>query len=522
MSERQPFDPSRIRPPGGSTPDALPPEPAMLTPRQVNAMIRGAIARHLPRTLHVLGEIGDCSRAGSGHIYFTLKDDESELRCVIWRSDAVRLRFTPETGMQVIATGGVEVYVPRGGYQLIVRRLEPRGVGALEVAFRQMRDRLAREGLLDAERKRPLPLLPERVAVVTSEHGAALRDVLQTLARRCPSIEVFVVPVPVQGAAAAPAIAHAIRSLSMCAAALGIETAIVGRGGGSLEDLWAFNEESVARAVAHCSVPIISAVGHETDVSICDFVADVRAATPTAAAELLAPRRDDLLACVDRQLARVRRGLGHAHELARAQLGAALAREWLARPLGLVNFCAQGLDERLASLAGVLRERLARTAAALHAAELRLLRFAYGAHFARQQTRLAERVTRLQAAALEGLRRRRHELAWRRERLERALHAEQHARCDERIRQLCLRLRRAADAVMAGGEQRVAARLDALRACDPRRVLLRGYSITRDAKTRNVIRSVKQVRDGTRLAIEVADGEFRAAAEDPRQPGLFG
>jgi len=266
VAERLPFDPARIRRPA-------PPRdaggPTLLSVRQVNELVRGAIAAHLPPTLHVLGEIGDLSRPASGHLYLTLKDPSSELRCVMWRSTAASLKFAPEAGMEVIATGSLEVYTPRGTYQLIVRKLEPRGVGALEVAFRQLKEKLEREGLFDPRRKKPLPRIPERIAVVTSPTGAAIRDILHTLARRFPALEIIVFPVRVQGEGAAEEIAAAIRLLNEHAAALGgLDLAIVGRGGGSLEDLWAFNEEVVARAIAASRIPIVSAVGHEVDVKI--------------------------------------------------------------------------------------------------------------------------------------------------------------------------------------------------------------------------------------------------------------
>jgi hypothetical protein len=262
MAERQPFDPSRIQVPES---ERLPPVelPGTITPRQVNELVRGALARHIPQTLHVLGEIADLSRPQSGHIYFSLKDPHSELRCAMWRSTAVKLKFQPEPGMEVIATGGLEVYTPRGTYQLIVRKLEPRGVGALEVAFRQLKERLEREGLFDPARKKPLPKIPQRIAVVTSPTGAAIRDIVQTLARRFPALEILVWPVRVQGEGAAAEIAEAIRQLNRHAAALGgIDVAIVGRGGGSLEDLWAFNEEVAARAIAASEIPIILSPSH--------------------------------------------------------------------------------------------------------------------------------------------------------------------------------------------------------------------------------------------------------------------
>jgi exodeoxyribonuclease VII large subunit len=522
LAQRRPFDPNRVRfqPPQDSA-GLLPLEPASLTPRQVNAMIGGAVARHLPPTLHVLGEIGDFSRAGSGHFYFSLKDQESELRCVMWRSDAQRLKFTVETGMQVIATGGIEVYVPRGTYQLMVRRLEPRGAGALEVAFRQLRERLQREGLLDPRRKRPLPLLPRRIAVLTSEHGAALRDILQTIARRCPCIEVHVIPVPVQGAAAAPAIARALRRLSESAAELEIEVAIVGRGGGSLEDLWAFNEEIVARAVVACSVPVVSAVGHEVDVSISDLVADVRAATPTAAAELVAPQRLELLALLERQAARAQRAFRHALELERSRITRILSHAWLKRPIDLLRLKGQTIDENVRRAHLLIGRHETSLRARLRDAEMRLLQFGCGVDFVRQEHRLTQRVGALRIAFTRRVTLLERELQRRVAALRRAAAESPRAQAAERIRQVEARLTNMMFASIRHARELLDARLEALSACDPKRVLQRGYSITRDARTRKVIRSVDQVRDGTRLATEVANGEFRSTVENPSQPSLF-
>jgi exodeoxyribonuclease VII large subunit len=519
MPERLPFDPSRVRPPTASPPGET---SGVLSVRAVNELVRGAIERHVPATLHVLGEIGDLSRPGSGHVYFTLKDAASELRCVMWRSSAARLKFAPEAGMQAIATGGIEVYGPRGTYQLIVRKLEPRGVGALEVAFRQLREKLEREGLLDARRKRPLPPYPERVAVVTSPSGAALRDIVHTLARRWPACEVLVVPVRVQGAGAAQEIAAALRQLDGALERLGgVDAIIVGRGGGSLEDLWAFNEEVVARAIVASRVPVISAVGHEVDVSISDLVADVRAATPTAAAELLSPAADELREALAALAARLGRGVQQRAALARAALRTALAYDGLARPLRRVRDQQQLLDEALHRLKGALGEQVRGARARVHRAELGVLRVGGGANVARLAQRVAARAQAAREALVRRLLLAGRQMAERTTRLERRGPERRLMRFDEHLRTARVRLDRAVVRTVRHGEQLLAARLEAVRACDPRAVLRRGYSITRLAKTRQVVRSIGDVQDGTRLITEVADGTFRSTADDPRQPGLF-
>ena len=522
MPERQPFDPARIRRPSPDA-DRAPLPSATLSVRQVNELVRGVLAQHVPATLHVLGEIGDLSRPASGHFYFTLKDPHSELRCVMWRTTAARLKFRPEIGMEVIATGGIEVYPPRGTYQFLVRKLEPRGVGALEVAFRQLKERLEHEGLFAVARKRPLPRIPARIAVVTSPSGAAIRDIVQTLRRRYPPAEILLFPVRVQGEGAADEIAAAIRTLNAHAEALGgIDVAIVGRGGGSLEDLWAFNEEIVARAIAASRVPIVSAVGHEVDVTISDLVADLRAPTPTAAAELVSPTVADLLEWLDGQAARVARVAKHAIQLARAGLQTTLAYDGLARPLARVAERDQLLDELQQRLQRAAADGFRRAHEQLGVADLALLRFRTGARFAeagREVEQHRHSVLRaLGARALAAERRIAAGLA----RVERVAPASRVKRFDEHLLGVGERLATAARLALLNHRRLLDSRLQALRACDPRRILRRGYSVTRDARTRRIIRSVEQVRDRLRIITELADGEFRSTADDPRQPGLFG
>lgn len=246
----------------------------------------------------VEGEISNMRNPSSGHTYLTLKDDSSQLRGVIWKSAMRSVKFQPEDGMQVVARGRVTVYEPRGDYQLIIEYIEPKGVGALQLAFEQLKQRLLEEGLFDEKRKRPLPLLPQRIGVVTSPTGAAIRDILRVIERRFANVHVLLYPVRVQGEGAAEEIAEAVGAFNNLPA-LGpglpeVDVIIVGRGGGSLEDLWAFNEEAVARAVYASSIPVISAVGHEIDFTISDMVADVRAATPSAAAEMVVMNKEEI------------------------------------------------------------------------------------------------------------------------------------------------------------------------------------------------------------------------------------
>jgi exodeoxyribonuclease VII large subunit len=238
------------------------------------------------------GEISNLRMPGSGHVYCTLKDESSQIRAVLFRSNALRLRFTLKEGMCVIVRGRLTVYEPRGEYQIVLETMEPKGIGALQLAFEQLKERLASEGLFDERRKKPLPAFPRTIGVVTSPTGAAIRDIFAVLRRRWPALHIILVPVPVQGEGAARHIAHALALLNEQAAA---EVIIVGRGGGSLEDLWTFNEEVVVRAIANSRIPVVSAVGHEIDVTLTDFAADHRAATPSAAAETIVPVLADVV-----------------------------------------------------------------------------------------------------------------------------------------------------------------------------------------------------------------------------------
>lgn len=244
----------------------------------------------------VEGEVSNVRVPPSGHIYFTLKDQLSQIRALIFRQQARDLRFVPEDGLHIICRGRVSLYEARGEYQLILEYIEPKGVGALQLAFEQMKSRLEAEGLFDDKRKRPLPIVPRRIGIVTSPSGAAIRDMLQIIHRRFPTVGIVLRPVRVQGIEAPLEIAQAVRDLN---ALEDVDVIIVGRGGGSLEDLWAFNDEGVARAIHESRIPIISAVGHETDFTIADFVADMRAPTPSAAAELVVREKAELLRSIE-------------------------------------------------------------------------------------------------------------------------------------------------------------------------------------------------------------------------------
>ena len=264
----------------------------ILTVSQLNDNIKTLLEEAFGQ-LYVEGEVSNLRRPQSGHTYFTLKDDKSQIRCVFFRPYGIRaVRFELEDGMKILCRARLSAYLPRGEYQLIVESLEPQGTGALQKAFEQLKARLAAEGLFDAAAKKPLPFLPARIGVVTSPTGAVIRDILNITRRRFPSIDILIAPARVQGEGAAAEIIASLRNLQLSGL---VDIIIIARGGGSLEDLAAFNDEELAREIFRSSIPVVSAVGHETDFTICDFVADLRAPTPSAAAELVVPRRSDLL-----------------------------------------------------------------------------------------------------------------------------------------------------------------------------------------------------------------------------------
>ena len=302
----------------------------------------------------VRGEISNFKWHTSGHIYFTLKDEASQIKCVMFRSAAQRLRFRPDNGMQVLVGGNISVFERDGAYQLYCAEMEPAGVGALHLQYEQLKSRLAAEGLFDEALKRPLPMLPRRVGLITAATGAAVRDMVTVSRRRFPSVRLVIAPAMVQGAEAP---ASLIRALALLATLPEIDAIIIGRGGGSLEDLWAFNDEGLARAIRACPVPVVSAVGHETDFTIADFAADLRAPTPSAAAEIVVPSRSELLGVVEGLRLRLITLARRHVERRRLRLRGLADRPVLQRPQGRLNQDRQRLDDlvrRLGFAAGRL------------------------------------------------------------------------------------------------------------------------------------------------------------------------
>ncbi|MCL6636073.1 MAG: exodeoxyribonuclease VII large subunit [Peptococcaceae bacterium] len=310
----------------------------VLTVQELNQYIKALIEKdYLLANVWVKGEISNFKAAASGHLYFTVKDDSGCLKVVMFRSRSRNLPFRPENGMAVTVRGYVSVFERDGTYQLYAGEMEPDGTGALHLAFQQLKERLQREGLFDRRHKKALPLLPRRIGIVTSPTGAVIRDMLEIIRRRWPGREIVLVPVQVQGEAAPPAVARGIQLLNRLGR---VDVIIVGRGGGSLEELWAFNTEIVARSIFQSRVPVISAVGHETDFTIADFVADARAATPSNAAEMAVPDRREVERYLQALRPRLVRALNEKVEEGRRRLAACLASRVFTRPVD--TLCGAG------------------------------------------------------------------------------------------------------------------------------------------------------------------------------------
>ncbi|MFW6061365.1 MAG: exodeoxyribonuclease VII large subunit, partial [Planctomycetota bacterium] len=323
------------------------------------ARIQGALSDAFPRTVTVVGEVSNCKLHRSGHMYCRLKDSNSAIDAMMWRSNVRRLKFRPSDGMEVVVEARVGIYDIQGRLQIYIEQMSPKGQGALELAFRQLKEKLQAEGLFNPDRKQPIPRLPRAVGVITSASGAAIRDIRRTILRRSPGVQIYLLPATVQGDSAGEEIARKIRRLDKAADRLAIDTLIVGRGGGSLEDLWCFNEECVARAIAACRTPVISGVGHEVDVTISDLVADARAATPTAAAEMAVPVAAEVLTYVDGLQGRLHRAVQEDLAAARGQLEACLRSVVFRDPTARIRSADQRLDEMDHRLRGGIRHRLA-------------------------------------------------------------------------------------------------------------------------------------------------------------------
>lgn len=454
------------------------------------ARIKNALADAFDQRVSVVGELSNVKLHTSGHLYFRLKDAGASIDVAMFRQHAGRLKFQPTDGLEVVVEGRIDVYDVRGQLQLYAERITPKGAGALELAFRQLRAKLAGEGLFEAACKKTLPRFPRAVGVVTSQTGAAIRDIRRTLMRRWPAAEVYLVDVLVQGEGAAEQIARAIRLLDANAARYEIDTIIVGRGGGSLEDLWAFNEEIVARAIFAAKTPIISGVGHEVDVTIADLAADVRAPTPTAAAELAVPNADDIRRHAAQLASRLHRKVGDDFARARAALESVGRSAVLRDPTGRLRTQTQRLDELTHRLRAGVRERLAGAAARLQPAANRLAAL----HPARLAERAWARLQQLTAQLRWALGARSKLASNSLTQLENQLQAV-HPRHRFKL-----------------ARQHVAAMQRQLEAMSYRNVLQRGFSVTRRANG-CILRSAGQVRRGQAVETELADGRFRSVVD---------
>jgi len=299
------------------------------------------------REVWVEGEISNLTMHSSGHCYFSIKDENSVLSCVMFKNSAYKLKFKIEDGMSIVCFGRVSVYDKRGQYQLYVEVIEPKGVGSLQLAFTQLKEKLLKEGLFDDSHKKPIPYLPEKIGIVTSKTGAVIRDMIHVIERRFPKMHIIIYPAKVQGDSAAEEVSEGIRAFNSLN---NVDVIIIGRGGGSLEDLWAFNEEVTARAIYESKIPVISAVGHEVDYTISDFVADLRAPTPSAAAELVVPRKEDILNTIDSFRQKLRRALRSSIDMARKHLDGIMKHHALKTPQVLIQQHQQRIDEYTKSL----------------------------------------------------------------------------------------------------------------------------------------------------------------------------
>ncbi len=492
----------------------LAPPPVSNVPEYTVSEISGAVKRTLEGNfgrVRVRGEITELKRYPSGHIYFSLKDEGAKIAGVVWKSAVARLGMVPENGVEIIATGRISAYGERSSYQLITERMEYAGAGALLARIEMLRARLAAEGLFDAARKRVLPVLPGVVGVITSERGAVIQDIRITISRRFPR-SVLLWPVPVQGDGAAARIAAAIAGFERVVPRP--DVIIVARGGGSLEDLMAFNDEAVVRAAAASRIPLISAVGHETDTTLIDFVSDRRAPTPTAAAELAVPARADLVADLEQKAARLIGGLNRLAQERRLRLSR--AERGLPDVPTLLGGARQRLDDRAERLLLALPNLLHKRQASLDSAVRRLPDLP--AMLVSCRERVRERGVRLIIALPNAVARRHAALELCGQKLVACLRhavAAIHNRAGRTLGRL-------SDAPLRASLRETRARLEGtaarLESVSPLAVLQRGYAVVSDAAGRPLTSAAK-VAPGARLRLRFADGEVGATADRPDRQG---
>ena len=475
------------------------------TVSQVNSLIKVALEENLPSRLIVRGEISDFKHHTSGHCYFSLKDQSGILPCVMWASKFRNVKFSPEDGMAVLATGHIDVYTVGGKYQLYVDKLEPEGVGALQLAFEQMVKKLQAEGLFDDVHKKPIPTYPERIGILTSESGAAVHDIIDSIHHRWPCVKLFFYPVPVQGEGAAEKIAAALRDINSRNKELKLDVLIVGRGGGALEDLWAFNEEILARAIFGSKIPVISAVGHEVDVTVADFVADARASTPTKAGVVVVPDMQEVLG----QLVGIERRLtGQTKarvKLAQQKLEIILANAVFRNPLLLVQNSRQQLDELSAELAETIKELLAEMREKLSAAYERIVRIEPHRLLGNKRDELNNWRHRIDKGISAIVGNCRIQLIAAKEQIARI---EPHRLLGSKTVELNnwqYRSDKGIRVIIHNCRMKLTAQANRLAGLNPKSVLQRGYSITTNKKTGLLVKTLEDVRIGDRLITELTD-----------------
>jgi len=437
--------------------------------------------------IYVEGEVSNYRPAESGHVYFTLKDGSAQLRVVLWRSQARLLRFRPENGLQVIVRGRVTVYDERGELQLQAEFIEPKGAGALQLAFEQLKAKLAADGLFDNDRKKPIPALPKRIGIVTSSRAAALRDILNILQRRHESVNVLIYPAQVQGEAAAGEVSAGVRYLNRHGK---VDVIIVARGGGSLEDLFAFNDEGLARTIAASKVPVISAIGHETDFTICDFVADKRAATPSEAAEIVVGAKQELDERVYMLHKRLLKSLQYRLLLARSALSRLTQHPSFARMKDSIARREQRLDDRFHRMVRAQAQIVARIRRQLESLDSRLRHHDMRIRLGNVGRELNDRETALTTAMSDFLARRR-----------------------ERLSQPVASLGRSAETFMLQRRSQWLGLDRSLQALSPKAVLERGYALVFD-ENGTLIKKASQVTAGDRVRTELGQGRFTSQVRD--------
>ena len=430
------------------------------TVTQVNSLVKDVLEENLPSWLTIKGEITDWKEHQSGHRYFSLKDEESVLPCAMWRGTLAKIKFKPANGLAVLVTGSIDLYVPQGRYKLIVDEMIPAGMGALQLAFEQMVRKLEAEGLFSEAHKKPIPKYPQRIGILTSESGAAVHDIADSIHNRWPCTRLFLYSVPVQGPGAAQEIAAAIRDVNRRNEKLKLDVLIVGRGGGSLEDLWAFNEEVLARAIFDSRIPIISAVGHEVDTTVADLVADARASTPTKAGVVAVPDRQDVLSDLAHHQRRLAGSIRSRFSLCCEYLQTILASAVFRNPLLAVLNREQYLDDLTWSLGDAVRTMLIDARQQMQEYQDQVAKIEPHRLLGRMMVELNELKGRGLAAVTKALNRR---------------------------------------------ELEITARENRLAALNPKSVLNRGYSITVNQQTGRVVRSADDVQLDDFLTTELAN-----------------